>query len=129
MLQLTAKVKEWFPVPQDESGECMVEIIHLKPGEISAIEAKSNDIVGKQIGDDFQTEIGFKLHERTKAYVLACVVGIKGFKDRDGRDVKCNKVGILSILEEYGWFADFVEECREDLAKTVEDREEDADPN
>ncbi len=129
MLKLTTQRKQWYPVPQDESGDCQVEILHLKPGEVASIEAKTNDIVGKQVGDDFQTEIGFKLYDRTRAYVLAAVVDFKGFVDIKGKPVKCNDKGKLAILKEYGWFSDFVEECRDTLAAEIEEEEKDADPN
>ena len=80
MLKLSTKRTKWFPVSQDPSGEAQVEILHLKPGEVADIEAKSNQIIGRQTGDqDFQTEIGFNPNDRAKKIVTRAVLDWKGF--------------------------------------------------
>ncbi len=129
MLKLTTRRKEWFTIEQDPSGETQVEILHLKPGEVGDIEAKSNNIVGKQVGEDFYTEIGFQLNERTKAYVLKSVSNWKGFHGTNDKPLTCNDTNKLAVLKEYDWFADAIEKFREELAERVEAEEEDALPN
>ena len=132
MLKLTAKRTRWFPVPQDPSGETQIEILHLKPGEVSDIEAQSNQITGKQLGGgdtDFVTEIDFKLNERSKKFVMRAVVGWKGFADIKGKPLKCSDITKAQVLKEFGWFSEFVEQCRKELAEEVASEEEEAEKN
>lgn len=129
MLKLTTKRTKWFPVTQDPSGETMVEIVHLKPGEVADIEAKSNRITGKQFGDDFQTEIDFSLNDRLKAYVTRSITDWKGFLDIKDKPLPCSDANKLKVLAEFDWFGEFVEECRETLAEEVATEEEDAEKN
>lgn len=129
MLKLTAKRTKWFTVPQDTSGETKIEILHLKPGVVADIEAKANKMVGKQIGEEFHTEIGFRLNERMKAYVLASVVDWKGFQGINDKALPCNDPNKLSVIKEFGWFGEFVEKCREEYALEVEADEEEAGGN
>lgn len=129
MLKLTAKRKKWFPVPQDPSGETQVEIVHLKPGEVADIEAVTNQITGKQLGEDFHTEINFSLNERTKKYVTRSVIDWKGFADLKDKPLVCNDLNKLAVLKEFDWFGDFVEECRKTLAEEVESELETSEKN
>ena len=73
MLKLTAKRTKWFTVKEDPSGETKIEIIYLKPGEVADIEAKSNNVKGRQIGDEFETEIETQelLHHLKAAHIFA----------------------------------------------------------
>ena len=129
MLKLTAKKKKWFTIEQDPSGETQVELVHLKPGEVANIEAKSNQIIGKQYGEDFHTEIDFKLNERGKAYVLKSVVEWKGFLGLNDKPLPCNEANKLKVINEYDWFIGAIETFREELADEVEADEEDAEKN
>lgn len=130
MLKLTNKTERWFPVPQDESGEAQVKIKHLKPGEVADIEATTNDFTAKQKGEeDFQTEIKFRLNERTKKLVLKSVTGLKGFVDEKGLTMECTERNVLRIMQEYGWFGEFVAECRDTLADEVAIAQEGAEKN
>ena len=129
MLKLTAKRTKVFSVPQDPTGETTVEIVHLKPGEVAAIEAQCNSVVGKTNDAGFQTEIEFKLNERTKQYVLKSVVDFTGFCGIDDKPLKCTEKHKLSVLKEFAWFGEFVEECREKLAEEVEADLEGAEEN
>jgi hypothetical protein len=130
MLKLTTKKTKWFPVPQDPTGETQIEVKHLKPGEVADIEAKTNRVTGKQSeGEDFMTEIDFNLNARRKKYVIASVVAWKGFVGTNEKNLPCNDPNKLEVLNEFEWFGDFVEECREELAAEVEEEMEGADPN
>lgn len=130
MLKLTTKRTKWFAVKQDPSGECQIEILHLKPGEVADIEAKSNQIVGRQIGDqDFLTEIGFNLNDRIKKIVTRSVIEWKGFYGTNGKPLKCTDANKLEVMNEFDWFASFVEDCRKQLAEEVAEEQEDAEKN
>jgi len=129
MLKLTAKTKKWFVVEQDSSGDTQVEIVHLKPGEVSDIEAKTNQIIGKQYGEEFHTEIDFKLNERGKTYVLRSVEAWKGFVGLNGKPLACNDTNKLKVINEYDWFIPAIEKFREALAEEVETEEEEAGKN
>lgn len=129
MLKLTTKRKQWFNVPNDPTGEAQVEILHLKPGEVADIEAKSNSVTGKQMGEDFMTEIDFRLNERTKKYLTSAVVNWKGFCDMNDKPLKCTDKNILEVHKEFDWFAEFVEESRTALAEQIEDEMEGAEKN
>lgn len=129
MLKLTTKKKKWFALPEDPTGETQVEIVHLKPGEVADIEAKANQIIGKQYGDDFHTEIDFKLNERGKTYVLRSVVDWKGFIGLNGKPLVCNDANKLKVINEFDWFITTIEGFRENLAEEVEAEEEDAEKN
>lgn len=129
MLKLTAKRTKWFIVPQDKTGETKIEILNLKPGAVADIEAKANKMVGKQIGEEFHTEIGFRLNERMKAYVLASVVAWQGFQGINDKALPCNDTNKLTVVKEFGWFGEFVEKCREEFAAEVEADEEAAEGN
>lgn len=129
MLKLTSKRTKWFPVTHDPSGETQVEILHLKPGEVADIEAKSNRITGKQLGDDFHTEIDFSLNERTKKYVVHAVTNWKGFVGLNDKPLPCNEQNKLAVLKEFDWFGDFVDECRTTLREEVEAEEGDSEKN
>ncbi len=129
MLKLTSKKKKWFIIEQDSSGETQVEIVHLKPGEVADIEAKTNQIIGKQYGDDFHTEIDFKLNERGKTYVLRAITDWKGFVGLNDKPLTCNETSKLKVINEYDWFIDAIEKFREELAEEVEADEEDAEKN
>lgn len=129
MLKLTAKRTKWFPIEQDTSGEAQVEVIYLKPGEVADIEAKANQITGKQFGDDFHTEIDFNLNERSKTYVLRSIINWKGFNATNGKPLICNDVNKLKVIKEYEWFGEAVEKFREELAEEVEAHEESSEKN
>ncbi len=129
MLKLTSKKKKWFVIDKDPSGETQVEVVHLKPGEVADIEAKSNQIIGKQFGEDFHTEIDFKLNERGKTYVLRSVVDWKGFLGVNSKPLACNETNKLKVINEYDWFVSLIEEFREELAEEVEAEEEDSEKN
>lgn len=130
MLKLTTKRTKWFVVPQDQSGETKVEILHLKPGEVADIEAKSNQIIGRQIGDqDFLTEIGFNPNDRAKKIVTRSVIDWKGFVGTNGKELKCNDITKMEVMKEFDWFAGFVEDCRKTLADEVAEELEGAEKN
>ncbi len=129
MLKLTSKRKKWFPIEQDPTGETQVEVTHLKPGEVADIEAKTNQIIGKQYGEDFHTEIDFKLNERGKTYVLRAVTDWKGFLGLNDKPLVCNETNKLKVINEYDWFIASIEKFREELADEVEADEEDAEKN
>lgn len=129
MLKLTAKRSKWFTVPQDKTGETKIEIVYLKPGAVADIEAKANKMVGKQIGEEFHTEIGFRLNERMKAYVLASVISWEGFLGINEKPLPCSDTNKLQVIKEFAWFGEFVEKCREEFAEEVEADEEEAGGN
>ncbi len=129
MLKLTAKRDKVFTVPQDPSGESTLTILHLKPGEVADIEAKSNQTMMKQSGDDFLTEIGFDLNARTKKFVTRSITAWTGFTDKSGKVLPCTDPNKLAVLKEFDWFGDFVEECRKELAEEVEAELEGAEEN
>lgn len=129
MLKLTAKRSKWFPIEQDPSGETQVEIVHLKPGEVADIEAKSNQITGKQFGDDFHTEIGFNLNDRLKKFVCRSIVNWKGFTGVTGQPLACSDKNKLAVLAEFEWFGDAIEKFREEYAEEVNAEEESAEKN
>lgn len=130
MLKLSTKKSRWFPVPQDASGETQIEVLHLKPGEVADIEAKTNQIIGRQTGEeDFETEIGFDPRGKTKKLVTKAVIGLKGFQDAKGKELKCTDFTKMEIMKEYEWFAEFVEECRETLAEEAAEEQEEAAKN
>lgn len=129
-LKLTTKRTKWFTVPQDPSGETKLEILHLKPGEVADIEAQSNQITGKQIGDqEMHTEIDFKFNDRSKRFVQRAVVDFTGFNDTNDKPLKCTEFNKKAIMKEFGWLNVFVEECRAELAAEVEAEEEGAAKN
>ena len=130
MLKLATKRTKWFPVKQDSSGEAQVEILHLKPGEVVDIEAKSNQIIGRQTGDqDFQTEIGFNPNDRAKKIVTRSVLDWKGFNGINDKPLKCTDFNKMEVMKEYDWFAGFVDECRKSLADEAAEDQEDAEKN
>ena len=130
MLKLTTKRTKWFSVPQDASGECQIEILHLKPGEVADIEAKSNQIIGRQIGDqDFLTEIGFNPNDRAKKIVNRALIEWKGFVGTNGKPLKCTEQNKMEVMREFDWFAGLIEDCRKTLADEVADEQEDAEKN
>lgn len=129
MLKLTAKRTEKFYLPQDEAGDTWVEILYLKPGEVDDIESKSNSIIGKQKGEDFHTEIDFKLNEKLKTYVLKSVKDWGGFLTLKGKPLPCNDANKLKVMQEYDWFKDQVAEFREELREVVEGEEEELEKN
>jgi len=129
MLKLTAQRKKWFVLPQDETGETKVEIIHLKPGEIAEIDEKANQVVGKQSGEEFITEVGFSMGVRRREIVKDSINEWEGFLGLNDRPLACNDANKLKVLKEYKWFFDQVEEFRESLAEEVEEEEEGAEKN
>lgn len=129
-LKLTTKRTKWFTVPQDPSGETKLEILHLKPGEVADIEAQSNQITGKQMGEeDMITEIDFRFNDRGKRFVQKAVVGLEGFADTNDKPLKCTEFNKKALLKEFGWLVPFVEECRAELAAEVESEEVGAEKN
>ena len=129
MLKLTAQKKKWFVIPQDESGETKVEIIHLKPGEIAEIDEKANSVVGKQSGDEFITEVGFSMGVRRREITKAVINAWEGFVDLKDKQLACNAPNKLKVLGEYKWFYDQIEKFRDELAEEMEDEEEGAEKN
>ena len=129
MLRLTAKRTQWFDVPQDESGETKVEILHLKPGEMAEIEAQANRIIGKQGKNGFETEVDFDYSARTKLLIEKCVVNWEGFLNEKGKPMKCTNPNKLKVLKEFSWFLEQIEAFRTELAETVAEEEEGAEKN
>jgi len=129
MLKLTAKRTQWFEFPQDPSGETKVEILHLKPGDIADIDAQANRIVGKQIDDDFKTEVDFNYSARSKALVKRCIINWEGFLNEKGKPMKCTDNNKLKVLREFDWFLEQIGVFRTELAETVAKDEEDAEKN
>lgn len=129
MLKLTAKRTKWFTVKEDPSGETQVELVYLKPGEVADIEAKANNVKGRQRGDDFETEIEFDMNHRTRMFVLRSIVDWKGFNNVNDKPLPCNEKNKLQVLKEFGWFGPFIEECREELAEEVESEQEEVEKN
>ncbi len=125
MLQLTARKKEWFTIDQDPSGDTQVEVLHLKPGEVADIESKFSQIKGKQMGEDFHTEIDFQLNEKSKEYVLRSVVSWKGFLSKTGKELPCVEQNKRKVMKEFGWFVEAIEKFREELSMEVESEEKD----
>ncbi len=129
MLKLTAKRKKWFVLPQDESEETKVEIVHLKPGEVAEIDEKANSVVGKQSGDEFVTEVGFSMGIRRREIIKRSIADWAGFLDLKGRPLVCNESNKLKVMNEYEWFYDQIEEFRTTLTDEVEADEEGAEKN
>lgn len=129
MLKLTAKRKKWFVLPQDESGETKVEIVHLKPGEVAEIDEKANQVIGKQDGEEFVTEVGFSMGIRRREIIKRAISDFTGFLDLKDRPLACTEANKLRVMGEYKWFYDQIEEFRETLADEVEADEEGSDPN
>jgi len=124
MIKLTAKKKKWFEFPQDPSGEAKVEILHLKHGDIRRIEAEVNQVVGKVVDDEIVTEIRPNGRLRPLKILWACVTGLEGFEDVDGKPLACTKENIAKIDNDFDWFYDQVEKFRAELAKEAEDEGE-----
>jgi len=129
MLRLTAKQTQWYEIPQDPSGETRVEILHLKPGDLSDIEAQANQVVGKQKNDKFETEVNFNYTARSRALIKKCIIGWEGFLNEKGKPLKCTDNNKLKVLREYDWFLEQIEEFRTDLADKASVDEEEAEKN
>ncbi len=130
MLKLTAKRTKWFVLPQDESEECRLEILHLKPGEEAEIEEMANQVVGKSVDDKFLTEVTFKFSERKKAILDRVVLNWEGpFLDEAGEKMDCTLENKLLVANEFDWFFDQVEKFRKQLKKEVEEENEGAEGN
>lgn len=129
MIKLTAKRDKWFVLPQDASGQTKVKILHLKPGEVSDIEAEVNQIVGKQEGEKFVTEVGFDLAARSRAIIRKVIIGWEGFQDENGKEMKCTDFNKVKVLREFDWFFDQIEAFRNELAEEAEAEEEGAEKN
>jgi len=129
MLKLTAKQTRWFTLPQDKSGETKVEILYLKPGQVADIEAKTNQVTGKQSGDDFHTEIDFNLTKRTKTFVTKSIVAWEGFNGINDKALSCTDANKLKVLEEFAWFGPQIEEFRTEYAEEIEVDQEEVEKN
>jgi len=129
MIKLTQKRTKWFVFPQDDTGETKVEIIHLKPGEIADIEAEANQIVGRQQGDEFVTEVGFNLGVRTKLIVKKTILHWEGFENENGKKMKCTDMNKIKVLREFDWFFEQIEKFREELAEEDKKEQEEAGKN
>ena len=129
MLKLTTERKKWFVFPQDDTGESQVEILHLKPGQIADIEAEANQIVGRQKGDEFVTEVGFNLGVRTKLIVKKVILSWKGFESENGRKMKCTDQNKIKVLREFDWFFEQIEKFREELTEEEKTEQEGAGKN
>lgn len=129
MIKLTAKRKEWFTMPQDESGETQVEIYHLLPGEVSEIESSTNRVVGREINGKFGTEVDIDVNSRTKEIIKRCIINWKGFEDEDGKKLKCTDFNKIRILNTFDWFYEQIEKFREDLEAEEEAAQEEAEKN
>ncbi len=129
MLKLTAEKKQWFPVPQDEAGETRIQIRHLKPGEVSDIEAKANQVKGKSDGEDFNTEIEYNLSRRAKLFVSKSVVDWEGFVGLKDKALPCTEANKMKVLKEFDWFAAFIEDCRAEMAEDLAEKAEEVEKN
>jgi len=129
-IKLTARVTKWFNLPQDPTGEAMVEIVHLKPGQLSEIEKKVNRIIGKQVENgEFVTEIDVNVPLRMQEIIRAAIVNWKGFDDEMGKPMKCTDKNKLKVLGNFDWFYAQIEEFREQLADEVSADEEEVEKN
>ena len=120
MLKLTARKKKWFTLPQDDTGETKIELVHLKPGVVADIESKASKVVGKQIGDDFHTEVDFRYREKLKTYAVTAIVDWEGFLNVKGTKMACTEANVLKVLKEFGWFAEQVQTFRDEFTEEVE---------
>lgn len=129
MIKLSAAKKKWFTLSQDPSGETMVEIYHLLPGEVSAIESSSNRVVGREVKGEFGTEVDIDVNARVQSIVKRSIVAWKGFEDETGKKMKCTDFNKLRILTAFDWFYEEIEKFREELAAEYEEEQEEAEKN
>jgi hypothetical protein len=101
----------------------------LKPGDVAEIEGKVNQVTGKQVDDDFLTEIDFNLHQRAKAFVVRAIVDWEGFQGVNEKPLPCNDQNKLKVLKEFQWFSGAVEEFRKELAEEIEAEAEELEKN
>jgi len=129
MLKLTNRRTKWFTVPQDTSGDTRIEILFLKPGEVADIEAKSNQVIGKQSGEEFVTEIGFNMPQRAKAFVSKAVVAWEGVLGSDNQPLPCTANNKLAVLKEFDWFGPMIDGFRTELSDEIESEREELEKN
>jgi hypothetical protein len=129
MIKLTTRRTKWFVLPQDESGETAVEILHLKPGKLAEIESLSNKVIGRTVRGKFDAEIDIDPHVRMTEIIKASIVDWKGFLNESGKPMKCTDANKLKVLNDFDWFFAQIELFRTELAEEVEAEQEEAEKN
>lgn len=135
MARLTSKKVVWFPIPGDEDG-AKLQILHLKPGDVQAIEAKTSRWLGRSQNKEFVTELELKPTEQLKLTRLAAIVGWEGFYDEAGVELICTDANKEMYLfndpllgKPAKKFSEWIDEFRTTLADEMKPQEEKAEGN
>jgi len=118
------KVQErWFPAKGDTDG-AEVLVRHLKPGEVQDIAeaalpqkiSYAPDAKGNMVPDFSISPQRSK--ERSLTFNL-CVIDWKNFFDEAGKPLKFNEKNLLRAMREIEGFSEWINECRDVLAKEI----------
>lgn len=134
MARLTAKRELYFPIPGDED-KAQLKIQHLTPGDLQKINSDTSRWLGKRENEEFVSEMEYAPMEQLRRIRLAAVVDWSGFFDENGNALKCtqaNKERYLNYDPDLGKdekgaakpFSEWIDQFREELAKTVAPKEE-----
>ena len=118
--RITSDISEAYQVP--ESKKSFITIKYIKPGVMQTLTQASMSVVSKQEknSEKMVAEVSFDMHARNRDIVTACFEGWSGFEGKDGKPMKFTAANLVSMMDESVEFVDFVVECHEKLAETVE---------
>ncbi len=130
MPRISQRRTMWFDVP-DDPLHGRVEIVHLEDGEVTEIREQVWEMRNVF---DADSPAGFKSEQRynpaldRELTVCRAVGNWENFQDADGKPMACTE-GNKKQWSRVKWFMEFVNECREQLAKLVREERKTAAKN
>jgi hypothetical protein len=123
-MRITKSVERWF-VADDDPDKSEVLIRHLKKGELIDITFDSTAQVTRYVADEdkkITPETTATADPRKQQVETFCkaVKDWKNFYDEDGEPIECTKENKVRAMREIDGLFEFVQECRERLAKDIE---------
>ena len=115
--------KRWFAADGDPDG-AEVLIRHLKPGEVQDIAEAALPQKISYVPDEKGNMVpDFSISpQRSKERMLTfklCVIDWKNFFDESGNPLRFNEKNLLRAMREIEGFSEWINKCRETLAKEI----------
>ncbi len=137
MPRITKTKERWFDVPNDPVNG-RVKIKHLSPGALALINDESfkkemsykagrgeKDDNGKKLAPNVKVDIKENPVAFRELPIIKSIVSWENHLDENGNQMECNKENIEKFIRNDDSFSEFVNECREILAKDIAQEKKD----